>query len=214
MRRLIRCSAVCILVFAFACKQKPKAPPPVVEEKPATTDTLQVAAEDTGLTAYAPVDISPMDMSYFPVEYPKLKMADEKTPPPVARVIYSRPHLQKRRLFANILKFDEPWRLGANEATEIDFFKPVTIQGTKVQAGRYILYCVPHADKWTIVLNTGIDTWGLKQDSTKDVHRFDIPITINNHILEYFTLLFEKTDRGAALVMAWDDVVARLPFSF
>ena len=43
--------------------------------------------------------------------------------PPMAKLVYSRPHLQGRKLFHDVLNFDEPWRLGANEATEIDFYK-------------------------------------------------------------------------------------------
>src|SRR5437868_8613217 len=48
---------------------------------------------------YAVIDISPMDMSYFPVDYSKRKMAHEISTPPVMRVIYSRPHKQGRVIF-------------------------------------------------------------------------------------------------------------------
>src|SRR5687768_2385202 len=58
---------------------------------------------------FAQVDISPMDMSYYPVDYPKLKMTDSITGPPLARVIYSRPHLGGRKIFNDVLKYDEPW---------------------------------------------------------------------------------------------------------
>src|SRR5215203_4768715 len=72
---------------------------------------------------YAPVDVSPMDLSYLPADYPK--MSAKKMP--VARVMYSRPHKQGRKIFGSLLKFEEAWRLGANEATEIEFFQPVRI---------------------------------------------------------------------------------------
>src|SRR5688572_30208793 len=125
-----------------------------------------------------------MDTSYFPVDYLKTKMTNTAAPLPVMRVVYSSLHLQHRRLTAGILKYDEPWRLGANESTEIDFYKDVTIQGKKVKAGRYILYCIPHQDSWTIILNSNIDTWGLKQDPAKDVERFKVPATSGNPSLE------------------------------
>ncbi len=163
---------------------------------------------------YAPVDISPMDMSYFPVDYPQLKMTDSIHTPPVMRVIYSRPHLQGRTLFHNLLKYGEPWRLGANEATEIQFYRDVKIQNKKIPAGRYILYCIPEEHEWTIVLNSNVDTWGLKIDSTKDIDRFPIPVTNGNRQAEYFTMVFEKTKTGAELLMAWSDLVARLPIEF
>jgi hypothetical protein len=163
---------------------------------------------------YAPTDVSPMDMSYYPVDYPKLKMSNSISEPPVARVIYSRPHLQGRQMFGQILKYGDPWRLGANEATEIQFYRDVTIQGKKINAGRYVLYCIPHENTWTIILNSGIDTWGLKIDASKDLYRFDVPVIIKKPPVEFFTMVFEKTDLGADLVMVWDMFVARLPIQF
>jgi len=155
-----------------------------------------------------------MDMSYYPVDYPKLKMTNSINIPPVMRIIYSRPHLQGRQLFHNLLKYGEPWRLGANEATEIQFYQDVTIQKKKIKAGRYILYCIPHENTWRIVLNNNVDTWGLKIDSTKDLEHFDIPITHSDPSLEYLTIVFEKADHGAKLLMAWGDIKAELPIEF
>lgn len=166
------------------------------------------------LNPYSAVDISPMDMSYYPVNYPQLKMTKSITTPPVIRVIYSRPHLQGRKLFHNLLKYGEPWRLGANEATEIQFYRDVKVQDKKVSAGRYILYCIPEEHDWTIILNKNVDTWGLKIDSTGDIQKFTIPVTSNNRTIEYFTMVFEKSDSGANLLMAWEDLVAKLPIRF
>lgn len=163
---------------------------------------------------YSPVDVSPMDMSYYPVDYPKLKMAKTDNGPLIARVIYSRPHLQGRELFHGLLSYGQPWRLGANEATEIDLFKQISIQGKKVSEGRYILYCIPYEDKWTIVFNKNIDTWGLKPDSTKDAYHFDVPVKKTENRIEYFTMVFEKAPDGVNLVMAWDNVEARLLLNF
>ena len=201
-----------LLLCGIACEQKSKEEP--AEQKVKIPDTLITQQPEIAANTYASVDVSPMDMSYFPVDYPKIKMANANTPPPVARVIYSRPHLQRRALFNGILKYDEPWRLGANEASEINFYKPVTIQGKKIKPGRYIIYGIPHHDKWTIILNSNIDTWGLKQDPKKDIARFEIPVTMNGASLEYFTMVFEKTGTGANLIIAWADVVAKLPIGF
>ena len=201
-----------LLLFAIACEQKQKEEP--VDQKIKSPDSLINQQPEIAANTYASVDISPMDMSYFPVDYPKIKMSNANVPPPIARVIYSRPHLQKRSLFNGILKYGEPWRLGANEASEINFYKNVNIQGEKIKAGRYIIYAIPLADKWTIILNSNIDTWGLKQDTTKDIGRFEIPVSTNGTSLEYFTMVFEKTGTGANLVIAWADVVAKLPIDF
>ncbi len=208
MKQLIAC---CLILLLCSCGQETKNKVPVTVHPSRDSTTASLAETANG---FAAVDISPMDMSYFPVDYPKMKMTSRTTPPPVVRVTYSRPHLQNRRLFPDILKYGEPWRLGANEATELMVYNGVQIQDSKVKAGRYTIYCVPQRDHWTIVLSTNTDTWGLKQDSSLDVHRFDIPISTGHPRLEYFTLVFEKADKGAHMVIAWDDVIARLPLVF
>lgn len=200
-----------LLVFLFSCKENEK---PEVGAVVPHQDTIPNESADTVTTTYTSVDKSPMDMVYFPVDYPKLKMANNKIAPPFARVIYSRPHLQGRQLFHDVLKYGEHWRMGANEATEIDFFRDASIQGKKIKAGRYVLYCVLGSATWTIALNSNIDSWGLQQDTTKDVQRFIIPVTHGNPTLEYYTMVFMKTNSGADLVMAWDDVIAKLSIEF
>ena len=203
-----------IVFVALACKEKEKTP--IVENTAQQIhDSLAIDSSLAALNTYNnTIDKSPMDMIYFPVDYPKLKMANGTTTPPIARVIYSRPHLAKRHLFHDLLKYEEPWRLGANESTEIDFYKSATIQGKKIAPGRYILYCIPHPETWTIILNSNIDSWGLEQDPKKDVQRFEIPITTNNSSQEYFTMQFQKADTGANLEMSWDNVSAELPIQF
>jgi len=160
------------------------------------------------------MDKSPMDMSYYPVDYPKLKMSGSVTEPLVARVIYSRPQKDNRVIFGNLIKYGSIWRLGANEATEIEFFKDVTIQNQKVQKGRYVLYCIPHENSWTLVLNNDLFTWGLKIDSTKDVHKFNIPVAKTRFPYEAFTMEFEKADPAMQLIMGWDSVRAALPIKY
>src|SRR3954468_2983373 len=116
-----------------------------------------------------PVDKSPMDMCYYPNNYPVLKIQDKATEPLVARVIYSRPQKNGRLIFGELVEYGKVWRLGANEATEIEFYQNVKISNTKIKKGRYTMYCIPYADKWTLIINKETDTWGsFKYDQKKD----------------------------------------------
>lgn len=205
--------ALASTLFFFSCNEnekKPVDPAPTVNKDTAQSNSPQ----DPVFTPYPGADVSPMDMSYFPPEFPKLKMANAAETGPVARVIYSRPHLQGRRLFPDILKYGEAWRLGANEATELQLFRDVSIQGKTIKQGRYILYCVPNQESWTIVINSNIDTWGLKADPSKDIARFDVPVKKTDYRLEYFSIIMEKSNSGADILLAWDDVEVRLPLQF
>ncbi len=203
---------VLICLLSFSCKNNKGESQSTIKDTVKADTSSKIKAEKS-ISSFSPVDISPMDISYYPADYPKLKM-EKTTSLPLARVIYSRPHLQGRQLFHDVLKYGEPWRLGANEATEFELYTDAIIQNKKIKAGRYILYSIPEQDKWTIVLNSNIDSWGLHPDATKDVARFIVTVGQTNNSIEYFTMIFQQTAAGANLLMAWDNVEVKLPISF
>ncbi len=173
------------------------------------------AASAIAQTQLPPVDKSPMDMSYFPVRYPVLKIQDKASEPLKARVIFSRPQKSGRTIFGDLLEYGKVWRLGANEASEIEFYQPATINKVKIKKGRYTLYCIPYETKWTIIVNRETDTWGsFKYNEKKDIVRVDLPIEKTSENLESFVMAFENKGANANLVVAWDNVKVSLPIVF
>lgn len=160
------------------------------------------------------LDKSPLDMSYWPANYPILKMSGKAKDLPIARVLYSRPLKNSRTIFGGIIKYNEIWRLGANEATEIEFFKSVKIDGKQVPKGRYTLYCLPTETKWIIIINKDNYCWGnFVYDIKKDVLRTTITLDKTSEAVEAMTMYFEETKSGANLVIMWDDVKGTLPIN-
>ncbi len=170
--------------------------------------------------SYMAIDKSPLDISYYPANYPTLKMNVGDTVNLIARLIYSRPQKNGRQIFGNepppkyVQPFGVYWRLGANEASEIEFFKPVLIKGQKILKGRYIIYCIPYENKWTIIFNSNLFSWGLHPDVQKDIAKIDIPVSKTDQVAEFLSMVFEQSATGANLIIAWDDVKASLPVSF
>lgn len=199
--------AISICIIWLGCKQKETA----TAAEPVMASSTSPAKETT-ITVN--LDKSPLDMSYYPVDFPKLIMTGNTREPLLARVIYSRPKKDGRVIFGDVLRYGSRWRLGANEASEIEFFRDVTIQQKRIKKSKYIIYSIPFENKWTIILNNDLFTWGLKIDSTKDVYRFEVPVSKSQYPMEYFTMDFEKADTGIYLVMAWDTVKTMLPIAF
>ncbi len=172
------------------------------------------------INPYSSVDKSPLDICYFPQDYPTLKMTGNNLAAPIARVIYSRPQKNGREVFGNeappkfIQQYGTYWRLGANESTEIEFFKPVTINGKNIPTGRYTIYCIPFEDKWVVIFNTNLYSWGLRPDFSKDFAKIEIQVSKTANTIEHFTITFRQTKLGANLIMAWDNVEAFLPINF
>ncbi len=162
-----------------------------------------------------PVDKSPMDMSYYPANYPVLKIQDKITETPIARIIYSRPQKAGRTIFGGLVKYGEVWRLGANEATEIEFFKNVKIGGKKISKGRYTLYAIVNENYWTIIINKDTDTWGsFKYDAKKDVVRATASVQKTDTVVESLSMGFEKATGGFNLVIGWDTIKSTLLITF
>jgi Protein of unknown function (DUF2911) len=165
--------------------------------------------------ALPPLDKSPMDMSYYPNNYPVLKIQDKITEPPIARVVYSRPQKSGRVIFGGLVKYDDVWRMGANEATEIEFYKRVKIGGKKIARGRYTLYALVNEATWTIIINNETDTWGsFKYDAKKDIVRVEVPLQKTDAVVESLSMMFEKTTDGCNLIIAWDTIKVSLPVIF
>ena len=175
-----------------------------------------VSSFAVGQSALPPLDKSPMDMCYYPVDYPVLKIQKKAVAPLVARVIYGRPQKNDRSIFGDLVPYDMIWRVGANEATEIEFFRDVKIDGKKVVKGRYTLYAIPSADKWTLVLNKETDTWGaFGYDQKKDVIRTDVKVDTRPDIIDVFTICFEGKEKNkTSLMIGWDNKEVHMPISW
>lgn len=174
--------------------------------------TMSVTAQDS--LKLPPLDKSPMDMSYWPDQYPLLKFQGKVTAQPYARIIYGRPQRDGRVIFGELIRYNELWRLGANESTEIEFFQNVKIGGKPVPKGKYTLYCIPTETEWTFIVNRDTDSWGaFKYDIKKDVVRVKSKVKKNAIPTETFSIYFDKTATGANMVVTWDTISAILPIS-
>jgi len=163
----------------------------------------------------ADLDKSPMDVSYCPPNYPILKMNGKATEQPIARLLYSRPQKNGREIFGGIVIQGELWRLGANEATEIEFFRNVKVAGKMLLKGRYTMYAITNGDSWTVIFNTDRDIWGLAHNPKKDVLKIEAKVQNTESVTEAFTMYFEPVKaNNYQFVIAWDKSKASFPFSY
>jgi hypothetical protein len=130
----------------------------------------------------------------------------------MARVIYSRPGKDGRVVFGELIAFGKLWRLGANEATEIEFFQNVKIGNDKVKKGRYTMYTIPEAGNWTVIFNKENDTWGsYGYDAKKDIAKITVPVQSITESVELFTIDMDKINNGFNLNISWDNTKISLP---
>lgn len=165
------------------------------------------------------IDKSPMDMAYYPsrVAFRAFGKTDaEKNAKPIIRLIYSRPMKNNRVVFGELIKYGEIWRVGANESTEVLFFQDVTVNGTMLKAGRYTLYAVPNKDSWEIHFSTDTDGWGHYSFNPEisTVAKITVPTKKTDSTIEALSIVFTAADKGANMIIAWDDTMVSVPIEF
>ncbi len=159
---------------------------------------------------FADIDKSPMDAAYYPNNFAHDRKAGEEA---IVKVVYSRPYKNGREVFGKLVPFHKVWRAGANEATEIKFYKDVMLGGKMVKAGTYSLFAIPDEKEWTIILNSDLDYWGAysyKEDH--DVVRIPAASTTLETPVENFTIQFSKKGAEGVMQMAWDKTLVEVPF--
>lgn len=121
-------------------------------------------------------------------------------------VDYSRPSTKGRKIFGELVPFDQVWRTGANGATILSFSTEVKLGGVTVPAGSYALYSIPGKASWTIILSKNTKLWGaIGYDAKDDVLRFEASPAKTSRMYDSFDISFNKlTDNSADLSIKWE----------
>ena len=131
------------------------------------------------------------------------------------KLCYSRPSARGRKVMGGLVPFDQPWRLGANEATSINVPFPAEIAGVRVEPGPYTLYVIPGASSWQIVVNRAVQRWGVPIDAevrARDVGAGRVTPEPLGAPVETLTLKFAPAAGNATeLVLEWEKTRVRIP---
>lgn len=127
---------------------------------------------------------------------------------------YGQPAKNGREVFGKLVPFGEVWRTGANEATEISLDKDILLAGQRLKAGRYQLFTIPRADKWTIIINSKLGQWGaFFHDTKSDVLRVDVPANSTETERERLNIFIETTPPQTGFTIAWDKTQVFVPIA-
>lgn len=169
---------------------------------------------------FADVDKSPLDAAYYPARaafraFAKTDSAAAALEPKI-RVLYSRPYKKGRKVWGgDLAPYGEPYRLGANETTEITFLVPVSIGGKVVPAGRYTLGAIPNEMNWEVFLSVDVDGWGVYAYKPEhNVATITVPVGQSEDVIENFSIaLYEASPGVVHLKMGWDKTVVEVPIT-
>jgi hypothetical protein len=114
---------------------------------------------------------------------------------------YGSPAVKGRKIWGELVPYQQIWRTGADEATTISFSKDVVIEGQPVKAGKYALFTIPGEQEWTLVLNTMWDQWGAYDyDEKNNVLRITLKPSYNEPMAERMDFSIE----GNTIILRWE----------
>ncbi|MGI8545058.1 MAG: DUF2911 domain-containing protein [Aridibacter sp.] len=170
-----------------------------MDKKETSMEKKEMSMDKKEAMKFPGIQKSPTDISY---------MRAAQKGPVYAKVIYSRPYKNERVIFGELVPYGKVWRTGADEATEITFYKDVMFGGKEVKAGTYAMFTVPNKDSWDIILNSGLHQWGaFTYDDKMDVIKVKAKPQMMGESVENFSIIFND----GKMVMAWDQTMVAVP---
>ncbi|MES2520639.1 MAG: DUF2911 domain-containing protein [Bacteroidota bacterium] len=128
-------------------------------------------------------------------------------------IVYSRPNMKGRTVFGDLAPFGKLWRTGANACTRVTFGEDVKVGGVAVKAGTYALYTVPNKEEWEVILNKGINNWGVDgYKADEDVAKFKVkpmalPMNIETFTIQIANVMPASTD----IQVMWEKTAIAIP---
>jgi tetratricopeptide (TPR) repeat protein len=131
-------------------------------------------------------------------------------------ITYSRPSVNGRIIFGDLVPYNEYWRLGANESTKLTCTDILIFGKDTLKAGTYAVYAKPSATEWQVAFYTEYGNWGMPQkwDESKVAFTVKTPVINVHDKVENLTIDINNMDNdGGDIVIAWDKVKIQIPFS-
>lgn len=128
---------------------------------------------------------------------------------------YGRPSTRGRKIFGSLIRWDEVWCPGADEATYVSTSRPLKVGNLAVPAGKYSLWIQPTEDVWTLFFNKDWDTFHTSYRSRSDLGKVPMQKETLSDNVEQLTFTIEPAAgaRGGRIAMSWATTKVSVPFT-
>ena len=121
---------------------------------------------------------------------------------------YSSPSVKGRIIWGELVPFNKIWRAGANAATTIETDKDLTIEGSKLPAGKYSFFVIPNEKECVLIFNkvskmSGTNNYDEKQDQLR--------VTVKHKMADSNTESLVYNINKNSIVLSWEKW--NIPFS-
>lgn len=120
---------------------------------------------------------------------------------------YGQPLLRGRAMLSRA-SVGTVWRLGMNEATEIDSEADMVIEGTELQAGKYSLWAKMIGDsEWVLAFHEVTGVWGQPELRFGYVAELPLKLETVREDFDRLTIDLKNKDDSAEITIHWGTTV-------
>jgi hypothetical protein len=116
--------------------------------------------------------------------------------------------MKGRRIFGGLVPYGQIWRTGANQATTLVTDGDLTVGGKEIPAGRYTLFTIPAAEKWTLIISKKTGETGSSYPEGEDLLRLDMKVSKTQLPIENFTIAYHRRESVCSLTLSWENTEA------
>ncbi|HKR05775.1 MAG TPA: DUF2911 domain-containing protein [Bacteroidia bacterium] len=126
-------------------------------------------------------------------------------------ISYHSPLIKGRKVWGELVPYNEVWRAGANENTTIAFTNEVMVEGKPLSAGTYGLHMIPTENEWTIIFSKNFISWGsFFYDKNEDALRVNVK-PVAAEFQDWLSYQFtESTNKTTTVSLRWEKL--KIPF--
>ena len=126
-------------------------------------------------------------------------------------ISYHTPLVKDRKIWGDLVPYNEVWRAGANENTTISFSTDVTVEGKVLAAGTYGLHMIPAENEWTIIFSKNSTSWGsFFYDKSEDALRVNVKPSASD-MQEWLSYYFaDPKSNSVTAILRWEKI--KVPF--
>ena len=134
-------------------------------------------------------------------------------------ISYSRPKAKGRKIYGSgdafLVPFGQIWRTGANSGSIITTSTDLTVGGSNLPAGEYMIITIPNADSWDVIFYKDISIGGNMAKHKQENEQIRVKGNVSKLTEPVEALTFNIADLSAdgstaALELAWENTSVKV----
>lgn len=115
---------------------------------------------------------------------------------------YGSPSVRAREIWGKLVPFNQVWRAGANDATTFETDKELTVEGSKLPAGKYSFFIIPNDKQCTVIFNKESKQWGAYKYKEKEDQ---LRVTVKQKVAKSKAEKLIYSINNNSISLSWDN---------